>query len=124
MDVGQVNRTLSDNLAKNPEEPTFYQVSGSLKFTKNLFKSVCINADLLSISLSFFDLNCFGGMCNCTIDKIGQMLLETVHYGQVEFVFTLLFSFMGMDLVASSKRSTYLPEGLPTNQQRRGPKRA
>ena len=71
-----------------------------------LIESVCINADFSSLSLSFFDLNRFGGMSNCTIDKIGQMLLETVHYGRVEIVFTLLpFSFTVMDLVPSSKRS-------------------
>ena len=35
MDFSQVNRRLSDILAKkNPEEPTFYPVSGGLKFTK------------------------------------------------------------------------------------------
>ena len=71
-----------------------------------LIESVCINADLSSTSLSFCDLNRFGGMSNCTIDKIGLMLLETVHYGWVEIVFSLLpFSFKVLDLVPSSKRS-------------------
>ena len=32
-------------------------------------------------------------MFNCTIDKIGSMLLETVHYGRVEIVFTPSFQF-------------------------------
>ena len=38
MDISQVNQRLSDILAKkNPEEPTFYPVSGGLKFTKKSF---------------------------------------------------------------------------------------
>lgn len=52
--------------------------------------SVDRNADLSSALRSFFDLNRFGGMSNCITDKIIQMLLETVHYGRVEIVFTLL----------------------------------
>ena len=78
---------------------TCTQVSGVL------IESVCINADLSSFSLSFCDLNRFGGMSNCTIDKIGLMPLQTVQYGWVEIVFSLLpFSFTVMDLVPSSKR--------------------
>ena len=67
-----------------------------------MIESVCINADLSSIQLSFFDHNHFGGMSDCITDKIGQMLLETVHYGRAEIVFTLLpFSFTVMNPVAS-----------------------
>ena len=70
-------------------------------------KSACINVDFSSISISFFDRNRFGGMSNCITVKIGQMLLETVHYGRVEIVSTLLrFSFTVIrDLATSSKRS-------------------
>ena len=62
-------------------------VNGSTTYTSLYWvaiKSVCINADLSSISLSFFAvLSRFGGMSNFITDK---MLLETVHYGRVEII--------------------------------------
>lgn len=69
-------------------------------------ESVCINGDLSSISLSFCGLYCFGGMFDFITEKIGQILIEKIHFGRVEIVFTgLPFSFTAMDPSATSNRS-------------------